>query len=129
MRIILADHHEGPRSALETLFEEQPDFHLVGEAMDAQSLLGLVKNRCTDLVLVDDELPGMRIEELLRKIRAYKATLIIIVMSVRVENSRQLLNSGANVFVSKGDRPDWLLEILKKFANQIKMKEAKDQIT
>jgi CheY-like chemotaxis protein len=81
------------------------------------------------LVLVDDELPGMLIEELIPSLRAIKASLIVIVMSVKVENSRKLLNSGANAFVSKGDQPDWLLDLLHKFAYKVKMKEAKDRIT
>lgn len=129
MRIILADHHEGPRSALETLLEEQPEFDLVGEAVDAQSLLGRVEKRPVDLVLLDEELPGMLIEELIFKLQAHKAPLIVVVMSVNVENSRKLLNSGAHAFVSKGDPPDWLLEKLQKYAKQIKMREAANRNT
>ena len=31
MRIILADNHEQPRWALKTLFDEQPEFELIGD--------------------------------------------------------------------------------------------------
>ena len=34
MRIILADNHEQPRWALKTLFDEQPEFELIGDVKD-----------------------------------------------------------------------------------------------
>lgn len=119
MRIILADHHAQPRWALKTLLEEQPEFELIGEAVDAQGLLMLAEQHPADLVLLDKGLPGLYIEDLIAKLRALQPRPIIIVMSSEFEYSRVLLNAGADAFVSKGDEPDWLLEKLHRYAKKI----------
>ena len=123
MRIILADHHAQPLWALQELLKEQPEFDLIGEAVDAQALLELAEKHSADLVLLDGELPGINIEDLITRLHALKPKPIVIAMSTKFENSRGLLKAGADVFVSKGDEPDWLLEKLHKYAKQVKMKE------
>jgi DNA-binding NarL/FixJ family response regulator len=117
MRIILADHHEQARWALKTLLVEQPDFELVGEASHVQELLALAESSRADLILIDGELPGLGIEELIARLHRLEPRPIIIAMSSRVENGRKLLKAGADSFVSKGDSPDWLLDALRKFEN------------
>ena len=123
MRIILADQHVQPRSALKRLLEEQPEFDLIGEAVDAQGLLLLAEKHLADLVLLDSELPGVYIEDLIASLHALEPPPIVIVMSSESENSRKMLKAGADVFVSKGDEPEWLLETLQKFENQINKNE------
>ena len=118
MRIILADHHEEPRWALKTLLDEQPEFDLIGAVEDAQSLLELAEKEAPDLVLVDNELPGAYIEDLISKLHALEPKPTVIAMSSDFENSRKQLKAGADAFVSKGDQPDWLIEILRKYENQ-----------
>jgi two-component system nitrate/nitrite response regulator NarL len=117
MRIILADHHEQPRWAIKTLLDEQSEFTLIGTVEEAQSLLKLAEKELPDLVLVDDQLPGVYIEDLISRLHALKPKPSVIVMSSDSENSRKLLKAGADAFVSKGDQADWLLEILYKYEN------------
>ena len=124
MRIILADHHEQSRLALETLLEEQPEFDLIGEAVDAQDLLQLAEKLTPNLFLLDGELPDMPVDELIVRLHALEPRPIVIVMSGEVESGRKMLKAGADVFVSKVDEPDWLLDKLQKYAKQFKLKEA-----
>ena len=44
MRIILADHHAQPCWALKMLLDEQPEFEIIGEAVDGEGLLVLAEN-------------------------------------------------------------------------------------
>ena len=118
MRIILADHHVQPRWALKMSLEEQPDFDLIGEAIDAQDLLMLAKNNGADLVLVDRELPGISIGDLIASLHALDPRVIVMVMSSEIEYGRMILKAGADAFVSKGE-PDWLLEKLHRYAEQV----------
>ena len=115
MRIILADHHTQSLWALKTVLQEQPEFDLIDVVEDAQSLLLLAKKHTADLFLVDRKLPGSPIEELIDSLHALDPRPFVIVMSSESEYSRMLLKAGADAFVSKGDRPDWLLETLLKF--------------
>ena len=122
MRIIVADHHEQPRLALKALLEEQPEFDLIGEAMDGQGLLMLAEKHISDLILLDGELPELSIEELITQLHALDPRPVVIAMSSMFENSRMLLKAGADAYVSKVDEPDWLLGKLHKYAKQIRMR-------
>lgn len=127
MRIILADHHAKPRWALRTLLDEQPEFDLNGEAVDAQGLLLLAEESTADLVLVDDKLPGISINDLIARLQALVPRPLVMVMSSESECSKALLKAGADAFVCKGDEPDWLLEKLHQYAKQVALKEEADR--
>jgi DNA-binding NarL/FixJ family response regulator len=123
MRIILADHHIKPCWALRKLIEEQPQFTFIGEAADAHTLLTLANVNSPDLVLMDSELPGMFVEELISQLHAIDPAPIVVAMSSEFENSRKLLKAGADAIVSKSDQPDWLLETLYQFESRSKKSE------
>ena len=121
MRIILADSHTQPCLALKIMLAERPEFDLVGEADDAQGLLMLAKTHNADLVLMDRELPGISIWDLIASLHALEPRPIVMVMSSEIEYSRVLLKAGADAFVSKGE-PDWLLEKLHRYAEQVNLR-------
>jgi DNA-binding NarL/FixJ family response regulator len=115
MRLILADHHEQPRLALTAFLKEQSEFNLLGEAIDGQGLLILASKYPADVILLDSDLPGIYIENLITNLHALLPCPIVIVMSSEFENSRRFLKAGADAFVSKSDQPEWLLETLNKY--------------
>jgi DNA-binding NarL/FixJ family response regulator len=124
MRIILADPHEQARRALKTrLAEAQHGFEVIGEATNAQELLRQAGEQAPDLVLVDYDLPGSPIEQVIAGLHALNPVPFVLVMSRAIDCGRKALNGGADAFVSKGDQPDWLLDKLHKYAKQIDMKE------
>jgi DNA-binding NarL/FixJ family response regulator len=123
MRILLADHHAKPRWALKVLFEEEPDLDLIGEAVNMCDLLAMAKTQTPDLVLMDRELPGDTIENMIASLHELEPIPIVMVMSSEFEFSSVVLKAGADAFVSKADQPDWLLEKLHKYAKQVKLKE------
>ncbi len=120
MRIILADHHDYSRWTIKTSLEKQQEFDLIGETTDAMGLLVMAEKRNADLVLLDSELPGLYIEDLITCLHALATRPIVIVMSSKLENSRKLLTAGADAFVTKSDEADWLLETLHKYEKRIK---------
>ena len=123
MRIIFADHHPQTDWAIQQLFDEEPEIDLVGLVADAQSLLMLAENQPADLILLDRELPGLPIEEMIARLHALEPSPIVVVMSKESEYSRKLLKAGADAFISKVEQPDWLLDTLNKYARQFKIKE------
>ena len=120
MRVILADHHRPPLWALKTMLEEEPEFDPVGEALDAESLLLLAQKHTADLILVDRELPGGHIEDLIASLHALEPRPVVVVMSSGFEYSRMVLKAGADAFVSKSDEPEWLLGTLRQYAERTK---------
>jgi two-component system, NarL family, response regulator, fimbrial Z protein, FimZ len=124
MRIIIADHHVQPLWALKTLLHEQPEFDVIGEAEDAQGLLSLAEKYHPDITLLDCELPGIYLEDLITRLHALDPSPIIIVMSSEIENSRKVLKAGADAFVSKGEESGWLLETLRKYESRVNKSES-----
>jgi DNA-binding NarL/FixJ family response regulator len=118
MRIILADHHSQVLWVLKTMLQEESELEIVGEAGDTESLSELAKKTAVDLILVDRRLPGCPIKDLISHLQTLKPRPIVIIMSTNIEDSRMILQAGADAFVSKGEQTGWLLEILHQYATR-----------
>ena len=123
MHIILADHHPQALWALKTMLQEKPKLDVTAEATDACNLLTLAEENPPDLILMDWELPGGSIDDLITKLHMLKPKPVVVVMSSRPEQGRMLLKAGADAFISKSDQPDWLLETLQKFESRLNEKD------
>jgi len=109
MRILIADTQPKVRFALQVLLQRQPDLNVVGEAIDAQSLLEEVEAECPDVVLLGWELPGMDMDYLVPSLRECCPGIVIIALSGRLEAHRAADKLGVDAFVSKSSPPDRLL--------------------
>ena len=112
MRILLADDQAKVRYALRVLLERRSGFHVVGEATDADDLLGQTEAECPDIVLLAWELPGMPVTELMPALRKYCPDLIVIALSGRLEAREASLCAEVDGFVSKGEPPERLLNMI-----------------
>jgi DNA-binding NarL/FixJ family response regulator len=109
MRVLIADPQPKVRFALRVLLQRQPDIEVVGEAVDACSLLAHARSNCPDLVLLGWELPGEAMESLLRALRTACCESVVIALSGRLEAQRSAITAGVDVFVSKSAPPEQLL--------------------
>jgi DNA-binding NarL/FixJ family response regulator len=109
MRILIADPQPKVRFALRVLLEQQTRLEVVGEAGDAEGLLGQVEDACPDAVLLGWELAGIPLEHLMHKLRQACPKLIVIALSGRLEAKRAAIALGADAFVSKSNPPEQLL--------------------
>ena len=119
MRIILADPNQKTLWALITLLDEEPGMEVVGKTAHAQQLQGMAENSSADLVLLDRRLPGAEIGDLITGLRALEPRPVVVGMSSDTEDGRFMLNAGADAFLSKGERPDWLLGVLRQYARRM----------
>jgi len=109
-RVLLADDQSSVRSALRLLIDHNPEFEILGEAVDFVTLFDWVKSCCPDVVLLDWELPDFGGKASLTLLRQHCPHLTIIALSGRPEAQQMALNAGADAFFSKGDPPEWLLQ-------------------
>ena len=114
MRVLIADQHTKTTRALRMLLQEEPGISAICEASDAESTLKLAAAKALDLVLLDGELPGRPIKDLIDDIQSLSPAPKVIGMSSDLEQGRMFLRAGADAFVSKGDQPDWLLTTLRR---------------
>lgn len=112
MKIGIADGQPRVRYGLRVLLEQQSGWRVVGEAGDAQELLGQVCDACPDLLLLDWELPGMPAAELLARLHQTHPELQVISMSGHDELRQAALAAGANSFASKTESPEKLVILI-----------------
>ena len=114
MRIIVADQESSTRSALRMLLTAQPDMDLVGEASDLLELLTEVKANDPDLVILDWDVLGQRIDKLLDLLELFDKPPLIIGLSVHDENRKAATVAGVAGFAYKGEPPERLLAVIRK---------------
>jgi DNA-binding NarL/FixJ family response regulator len=111
-RILVADNDARVRSALQTVLAQEPGQIQVRESADLGSLAGQFTDFRPDLVLLDWELPGRPAAALLLALHQLDYHPDVIVLSTRPELEQDALDIGADGFVSKGDPPERLLQVL-----------------
>ena len=109
MDVVLASKEHDLRLALELLLREEPGVYVVGTASHAEALLALVRSACPDLVLLDWDLPGGPLTEVLARVKSTDCIPKIIVLSKDADAEDEALAAGADAFVIKGDPPKRLL--------------------
>jgi DNA-binding NarL/FixJ family response regulator len=114
MRILLADHRSRVRFALRALLKQRPGVIVMGEAVDAGSLLAQAGVDCPDLVLLDWGLRGLATDSLSALRRACPGVRVIA-LSGRPEERQVALDAGADAFVSKVDSLERLLATIDRY--------------
>lgn len=109
MRIILADNQPKVRLALQLLLGQEEEISVVGEAANAEGLFSQIEKTHPDLVLLDWDLPGVPMVDLLSALNNTYPALSVIALSWRLEMEYAALDAGADAFVSKADPPEKLL--------------------
>ncbi|MFL7893139.1 MAG: response regulator transcription factor [Anaerolineales bacterium] len=119
MKILLADGGAAARFALCTLLEQQAGWCVVGELSSANQLEEQINQLKPDLLLLDWNLPEMKVELLVPCLKEKFSRLSIIVLSGRPELKSQACSAGADAFVSKADPPGRMLDTIRSIAVNI----------
>lgn len=109
MDIVLASQEYDLRLALELLLREEPGAYVVGTVSHADALQALIQATNPDLVLLDWDLPGQPLAEVLAQVKSADYIPKIIVLSKDAEARGAAVAAGADAFVIKGDPPKQLL--------------------
>jgi len=114
MRILLAIKRSDLRLGLEMLLSEQAGFTVVGSITDISSLLPLVNTIHPDIVVVEWDLPGGLLGEVLDSVQVTASRPAIIVMDKDAQTKQPAFAAGADAFVQKGDSPEELLNTIQR---------------
>jgi two-component system response regulator DevR len=103
IRLVIIDDHEMVREGLKAMLVTEPDFHIVGDAADAQQALLLLEQVKPDIALLDVRLPGMSGIEACQIITTrYPNTAVIILTTFTDEELiAQCIQAGARGFIVK----------------------------
>ena len=119
MLIFLAEPDPNLRIGLQLLFQQEPGMHVIGMAIQAEGLLTQLKASGADVLLLEWQLPGTSMKDLLTDIKGLELPPKIVVFSVNPEVESQAISAGADAFISKDGPPDELLEVLRSFKKTV----------
>lgn len=130
MRIMIADSHPEVRAALRLLLEEDTaTWIVVAEATSAIELINKARSANPRVILVDWDLPGMRVAPLggdnqradrilvALKAIAPKAKIMVLGMSTGAKDAA--LQAGADAFLSKSESPQQLLAAIQRLEQEL----------
>jgi NarL family two-component system response regulator LiaR len=103
IRVLLADDHEIVREGLRTLFSDEPDIEVVGEAKNGREAVELAATLAPDVILMDLVMPEMDGIEATRWIRSASPASRVVVLSTFVASDQvtQVIRAGATGYLLK----------------------------
>jgi len=112
-RILLADDHPMIRTALEVLLRDT-EYDIVGTAGTGQATLAEIDRLRPDILLLDLQMPGGNGMDVLRRTRAGKKSLKIILLTAAIDDASLLEAKSLKVqgIVLKNSDPAYLLDCL-----------------
>jgi two-component system, NarL family, nitrate/nitrite response regulator NarL len=110
IRILIADDHPVFRQGLLSIFRNEPEFTIVGEATDGRQALDLAKTLNPDILLLDMIMPQLAGLDTLRELAntATPVRTIVLTASIEKEQVAQALQLGARGILLK-DAPTEIL--------------------
>jgi two-component system, NarL family, response regulator DevR len=103
IRIFLVDDHEIVRRGIADLFEDEPDFHVVGEAASVGEAMARIPASSPDVAVLDIRLPDGSGVELCRDLRSTLPELNCLMLTSYADDEAlfDAIMAGASGFVLK----------------------------
>jgi DNA-binding NarL/FixJ family response regulator len=110
IKVIIADDHVIFRKGLFTILNEINNVKVVGEAVNGNELLDLLKKTPADVILMDIKMPKMDGIEATRRVRAQYPDVRVIALTMHEEISyfNKMMEAGASGFLLKKTNQDEL---------------------
>ena len=118
IRILIADDHKIVRDGLKRILAASGDMEVAGEAASGDEALALAKANDYDVAMLDMSMPGLSGVALVKRLRAEKPRLKILVLSMHGEHqyAARALKAGASGYLTKDSASEQLLGALRKVA-------------
>jgi DNA-binding NarL/FixJ family response regulator len=119
IRVLLVDDHNLVREGLRQLLAATADIRVEAEAANGEEALALVRgNGIFDLAVLDMSMPGLSGIELIRRLRADKPQLRLLVLSMHGEEqyAARALKAGAAGYLTKDSASALLVGAIRKVA-------------
>ena len=119
IRVLLADDHAIVRDGLKRILAASADLQVAGEAGDGDQALALVRANDYDAAVLDLSMPGLAGMDLIKRLKAEKPRLRILVLSMHGEQqyAARALKAGASGYMSKDSAAEQLVGALRKIAS------------
>lgn len=118
-QVLVADDHGVVRRGISQILEETSDFRAVGEATNAEELLGLLQTGKWEALILDLNMPGRGGLDVLKDIHRRWPRLPVLVLSMHDEKqfAPRVIKAGASGYMNKESAPIELVNALRKIVN------------
>jgi DNA-binding NarL/FixJ family response regulator len=118
IRVLLADDHALVREGLRRLLEASSDIVVAAEAANGDEALALVRANDYDVAVLDMSMPGLAGIELIKRVKAEKPALRVLVLSMHDERqfAARALRAGASGYLTKDSAAAQLVAAIRKIA-------------
>ena len=118
IRVLIADDHEIVRDGLKRILAATTDVSVTGEAAGGDEALRLVKANDYDVAMIDMSMPGLSGIDLIKRLKAEKPKLRLLVLSMHGEHqyAARALKAGASGYLTKDSAAEQLVGALRKIA-------------
>jgi DNA-binding NarL/FixJ family response regulator len=118
IRVLLADDHQIVRDGLRRILGPQSGFEVAAEAASGDEALALVRAHDYDVAVLDMSMPGLSGLDLVKRLKAEKPRLKILVLSMHGEQqyAARALKAGAAGYLNKDSAAEQLVGALRKIA-------------
>jgi two-component system invasion response regulator UvrY len=116
IRLLLADDHPVVREGLRRIVADNPGLEVVGEAVNGDEVLPILRRSPADVVLLDISMPGPGFLQVLEGLKAEHPSVAVLVLSMHPEDQYAVraLRSGAAGYLTKDHSPEQLVEAIRK---------------
>jgi len=115
IHLLLVDDHALFRSGMKSVLAEAGDIEVVGEVSDGEAAVAFVRESPPEVVLMDINMPGIGGIEATRRILHVAPEVHVIAVTALSDSPfpNQLLDAGAQGYISKGCPADELFEAVR----------------
>jgi DNA-binding NarL/FixJ family response regulator len=116
IRVIIADDHPVVRAGLKQVLAESADVLVTAETGSGEALLREVRAREFDVALLDITMPGIGGLETLKRLKALKPELPVLMLSMHSEDQFALrsIKAGAAGYLTKESAPAELVQAIRR---------------
>jgi two-component system, NarL family, response regulator NreC len=105
VRIVIADDHTVVRTGIKTELANQPDFEVIGEAVNSDDALQMANTLMPDVLLMDIQMPGMDTKDVVRSIKRCDDQVKVLILSAFKEQPIVIgiMKAGADGYILKDE--------------------------
>jgi DNA-binding NarL/FixJ family response regulator len=115
MQVLVVDDHPIVRQGVSQLIEDQPDLTVCGEAASASAALEILRTSTPDAAVVDLSLSDSGGVGLVRDLRNWQPSLVVLVLSMHDEvlHAERCLRAGASGYIMKHQATENIIDAIR----------------
>ena len=115
IKVVLVEDEVLVRSLIKTLLESTGNIDVIGEAVNGEEAVQLVKKKCPEVVVLDINLTGIGAIEATRLLRRVDDSIRLLALSPNVDPSvpMRLLELGVDGVITKSSTPEEFVEAVR----------------